>query len=204
MRARPSLLQRVWKRLVLTGVLSRDAHRRMELMYRLRDPWRAEAPREQLRFIETDRFITEHVGPRVATILELACGEGHHSEHLARIGPQLTGIDVSRTAIQRARRRVPAATFVHGEVFEQPWARERGRFDLVTACEVLYLVRDKTRLLRAMDRLGHHCVVTYYAPAEHLCEREVMAMPGAIQTRVQREGMTWVLVHWKGEAARGE
>lgn len=190
-------------RLVLTGVLSKDPRRRMELAYWLHDPWQSRAPGEQLRFAEISRFITDQVGPHVGSILELGCGEGHQSEHLVRLADRLTGVDVSRIAIERARRRVPAATFVLGELFEQPWAGERGRFDLVTACEVLYYTRDKGRFLGAMDRLGRHCVVTYYGRAERLCDPAAMSMPGAVQARIHRDGMSWVLVYWKGEAARG-
>ncbi len=189
--------------MVLTGVLSVDAHRRMELAYRLRDPWRARTPREQVRFAEISRFITEHVGPHVANVLEIGCGEGHHSEHLARMTDHLKGLDVSRTAIERARRRVPSATFDEGQLFDQPWANERGRFGLVTACEVLCYVRDKKRLLEAIDRVGRHCVVTWYGPANRLCEGDVMTMPGVVRTSVRHEGMEWVMAYWKGEAGRG-
>ncbi len=203
-RARATdLARRAWMRVVLTGVLSVDAHRRMELAYRLRDPWKARTPREQVRFAETTRFITEHVGGHIANTLEIGCGEGHQSEHLSRMTDHLTGLDVSRTAIERARRRVPSATFDEGQLMDQPWANERGRFDLVTACEVLYYVRDKKRLLEAMDRVGRHCVVTWYGPANRVCEAAALSMPAVARKSVHHEGMSWVMTYWKGEAGRG-
>jgi SAM-dependent methyltransferase len=189
-------------RLVLTGVLSSDTRRRMDLAYWLRDPWRSLAPGEQQRLADVDSFIARHVGPHVESALEIGCGEGHHSLRLVCLADRLTAIDVSRRAIRRAQQRVPSATFVCGDLLEQPWANERARFELVTACEVLYYVRDKERLLRTMDRLARHCVVTYYGRAAHLCDPVVMAMPGAERTRIERNGASFVLVHWKGEGER--
>ena len=174
----------------------------MELAYRLRDPWRAHAPREQLRFAETTRFITERAGPHFANVLEIGCGEGHQSEQLARRADHLTGLDVSRPAVLRARRRVPSATFTEGQLHEQPWANERGRFDLVTACEVLYYVRDQRRLLAAMDRMGRHRVATWYLPANRVCAEAMMEMPGVLRTTAHQDGMSWVMAYWRGEVAR--
>ena len=44
-------------------------------------------------------------------ILELGCGGGHDSEILAAAGHRVVGVDLSSSAIARARERVPSAEF---------------------------------------------------------------------------------------------
>lgn len=195
--------RRTWMKYALRGVRQADAHGRLDLAYKIADPWHMNAAREQFRFAETNRVIEERLGERFGRALEIGCGEGHQSEYLVRLADRLTGIDVSPTAVGRARERVPSADFVAGDLFAQPWAAERGRFDLVTACEVLYYMSDMPRFLRAMDDLGGTCLVTYFAPAARLCETPVMAMPGAQQTRFRHEDTEWVAAWWTGAARRG-
>jgi cyclopropane fatty-acyl-phospholipid synthase-like methyltransferase len=194
--------RRLWMKYALRGVRQADAHGRLDLAYKIEDPWHMDAAREQFRFAETNRIIEAHLAPRLDRVLEIGCGEGHQSEWLARLTDGLTGIDVSPTAVARARRRVPSGDFVAGDLFAQPWSDERGRFDLVTACEVLYYMSDMPRFLRAMDQLGGACLVTYFSAAGRLCERPVMAMPGAQQVRFRHEDTEWIAAWWTGAARR--
>ena len=194
--------RRTWMKYALRGIRQNDAHEGLDLAYRVTDPWHMNAAREQFRMAETNRVIQARLGERVGSVLEIGCGEGHQSEHLARVTDALTGLDVSSRAVERARVRVPSATFVAGDLFAQPWAEERGRFDLVTACEVLYYMSDMPRFLHAIDQLGGACLVTYFAPAGRLCEAPVMAMPGAKQVRFRHEDTEWVAAWWTGAARR--
>lgn len=187
----------------LRGVRQADAHARLDLAYKISDPWHMDAEREQFRFAETNRVIQQRLNERFGRVLEIGCGEGHQSEYLARLAEELTGIDVSPTAVARARDRVGTAKFVSGDLFAQPWVSERGRFDLVTACEVLYYMSDMPRFLRAMDELGGACLVTYFSAAARLCDAPVMAMPGAEQLRFRHGDTEWIAAWWTGAARRG-
>ena len=177
-RAR-DLLRRTWMKYTMRGVRQADAHGRLDLAYAISDPWRMETARERFRFEKTNAIVREHLGARFDRILEVGSGEGHQTEHLVKLGGKVTGIEVSPTAVARARTRLASADveLVAGDLFEQPWSNERGRFDLVTACEVLYYMSDIPRFLRTMDELGGACVVTYFAPAARVCEAAAMAMP---------------------------
>jgi SAM-dependent methyltransferase len=54
--------------------------------------------------IEPNRFVREHCESLpVGEALDLACGEGRNALWLARLGWQVTGIDFSEVAIERAR-----------------------------------------------------------------------------------------------------
>jgi 2-polyprenyl-3-methyl-5-hydroxy-6-metoxy-1,4-benzoquinol methylase len=196
------LVRRTWMKYALRGVRQNDAHGRLDLAYSVPDPWHMDSDQERHRFTETNRVIAERIAPHVGTLLEVGCGEGHQSEVLVKMCDQLTGIDVSPKAIERARRRLPDAAFSSGDLYAQPWADERGRFDLVTACEVIYYMSDRKKFLETIDALGKACLVTYFSPAARKVEAECMAMPGAQKTSFTYGDTEWTAVWWKGAAAR--
>ncbi len=196
------IVRRTWMKFALRGVRQNDAHDRLDRAYKVPDPWHMASEQEQARFVETCTIIRREIGGRFNTVLEIGCGEGHQTEHLAELAGRITGIDVSATAVERAAKRLPEAEFLAGDLFAQPWAKELGHFDLVTACEVLYYMSDMPGFLRAIDRLGRNCLVTYFAPAARKLEALVMAMPGAEKTTFRYKDLEWVAVWWKGQAER--
>src|SRR5262249_10528424 len=133
---------------------------RLDSLYRLEDPWGMATAREQRRFKATAAIIQKWLG-EVDTILEGGCGGGHQSESLAPLCRALTRIDGSGRAVQRARGRCPGATFRAGDLGSVQ-GPNGGRFELVTACEVLYYISDVRVAIRRMSELGVHCLGTYY------------------------------------------
>lgn len=122
----------------LRGVGGNDNHERLELAYRVEDPWNMDSAMERSRFEATNRVIEQAFG-RVGSVLEIGCGEGHQTQHLARISDEQYGLDVSPAAIERARLRLATGAFRRRRpVPSSRGASWRHRFDLVTACEVLY------------------------------------------------------------------
>ena len=198
MRARvETAVRRAWMKYALRGVAQNDAHARLDLAYRMPDPWKMDSEQERFRFVETNRRV-ERVFGRVGSLLEIGCGEGHQSEHLAALCDQLTAIDVSPTAIARARARVPRATFVAGDLFDQPWTRDDTRFDVVVACEVLYYLSDVPKMLAEMNRLATRgCVVTYFAPAERKIGRFIAAQPGVERDAIRFGDVEWTIAWWR-------
>ncbi len=196
------VLRRTWMKYALRGVRQNDAHGRLDLAYKMPDPWHMASEQEQARFVATNQIIERELGTSFATVLEIGCGEGHQTEHLAALAGHITGIDVSATAVARAKERLPEAEFLVGDLYAQPWAKERGHFELVTACEVIYYMSDMPGFLRAIDELGRTCLVTYFAPAARKVEAHVMAMPGVQKTTFRHGDVEWVAAWWKGAAAR--
>lgn len=199
--------RRTWMKYAMRGVRQADAFDRLDMAYKVSDPWRMNTPRERFRFARTNRVVQEHLGDRFASILEIGSGEGHQTEHLVELaGPsgEVTGLEVSATAVERAKQRLPdsRARFVAGDLFAQPWSSERGRFELVTACEVLYYMSDIPRTLRTMDELGGSCLVTYFEPASRICEAAAMAMPGAQKASFAFDDTEWIAVWWRGASRR--
>lgn len=189
-------LRRSWMKYALRGVGGADNHARLELAYRVADPWNMESQLERLRFERTSAIIRRHF-PARRSILEIGCGEGHQSEHLMPLCDQLYGIDVSETAVSRARRRLPGAQFAATDLFAQPWGREPGRFDLVVACEVLYYIADVPRTLGEMNRLGKACLVTVFAPALARVGAALEAIPDIRKDWFAGQGTQWAVAFWE-------
>jgi len=198
-------LRDYWMRLALRRVHYADRADKLDLLYRVENPWHMDTAQEQARFDWTNRIISTHLAP-LDTILEIGCGEGHQSQHLSRMCDRLYGIDVSARAVRRARRRCPDACFAAGDPFtfrfDDP---PPPALDLVVACEVLYYVKDVPRFLDRLSRLGRACLVTYYqgqalALAPHFAE-----LPACGRDRFRFGDVEWHAVWWhnRGRDGRG-
>lgn len=86
-----------------------------------------------------------------ARVVDLGCGTGTLSELAANLGHTVTGIDLSPRMLSRARRKVPAATFVEGDVADPP-VPERS-VDVVLCRHVLWALPDLGAVLRRWSRL---------------------------------------------------
>jgi SAM-dependent methyltransferase len=196
--------RKYWRRINLRNIGRRDAHLRLELLYRLNDPWKMESELEQFRFRETNRIVQrELVDPaaRVGSILEIGSGEGHQSEHLMRLCDKLTGIEISPTAVARARKRLPGAEFESGDVTAQPWSRQADRFDIVTGFEMLYYVKDVDAILATMSTLGRACAVSYYGGEAPKMDPFLEKVPGAKREVIEFQGVQWTVICWRNTPA---
>jgi ubiquinone/menaquinone biosynthesis C-methylase UbiE len=86
-----------------------------------------------------------HEGARV---LDVACGTGIVTDALARRGCTLTAIDISEPMLERARRRVPRATFVIGRAENLPFLDDS--FDAATSAQAFHWMDHR----RALDELA--------------------------------------------------
>ena len=87
--------RRLWMKYALRGVGGNDNHARLELAYRMPDPWNMESPMERARFEATNRVIEQAFG-RVGSVLEQV-GRGDRA-HAPR-GPLRPG-DVLRAGLR--------------------------------------------------------------------------------------------------------
>jgi SAM-dependent methyltransferase len=192
------IIRRLWMKHAMKGVAGGDAHDRLDRAYAIEDPWNLESEMERARFDWTNGVIRDRLG-EVDRVLEIGCGEGHQSEYLQLVCRRVHGIDVSARAIERARHRVPSAQFAVADIARQPWGDGKGSYDLVTACEVLYYVRDLDATLERMSHLGRHCLVTIFAPAAR-------RIAGTLERRIGNRrdwhfhgGTVWLAGWWSNE-----
>ena len=190
--------RRLWMKYALRGVGGSDNHARLDLAYAVEDPWNMDSAMERARFEATNAVIERAFG-RVGSVLELGCGEGHQTEWLARVSDQQYGVDVSAQAIERARLRLPGACFAATDVFGQPWGEARHRFDLVTACEVLYYLSDPAATIARMRHLGRNGLVTFFAPACGRVGPHLEAIPGLRKDWIFHGGTAWLVAWWRDE-----
>ncbi len=103
-----------------------------------------------------ERLLVELIGPvRGERVLDIGCGDGVLSVHLARAGGMVTGLDADpgmlAAARQRANRSGAAAAFVEGDARLLPFYD--GSFDVVVAVTVLCFVADAERAAKEMARV---------------------------------------------------
>ena len=188
--------RRLWMKYALRGVGGSDNHARLDLAYNVEDPWNMESAMERARFEATNQVI-EHTFGRVGSVLEIGCGEGHQTQWLAKLSDEQFGLDVSPQAVERARLRVPTGRFAAADLFHQPWGEERHRFDLVTACEVLYYLSDPAATIERMRHLGRNGLVTFFAPACGRVGPHLEAVPGLQKTWIFHGGTAWLVGWWR-------
>lgn len=101
------------------------------------------------------------VGPGT-TVLDLGCGAGLFARAAADRGARVSGIDVDPEAVRLAAAEVPEGSFTVAAAEEPP----PGRFDVVTAVQLLMHVPDPIRVLAAARRAGDVVAVTVWGREE--------------------------------------
>ena len=195
------IARKVWRRLVAKDLTASDDYGKLDRFYAMEDPWEMGSNREQLRFAQTNAVIEDRLR-HVGSVLEIGCGEGHQSLHLARICDRVTGIDVSERAIVRARSRLPGAEFLVGDVAS---LSSSGRhFDLVVACEVLYYVKDIPATLARMSDLGTACLVTFFCPSARIVAPHLASIPLADRGWIFGDPYAWLYAFWRPAPSHGQ
>jgi SAM-dependent methyltransferase len=189
-------LRDYWMRLALRRVHYSDRADKLDLLYRVENPWRLDSAKEQSRFGWTNRIISTRLAP-AGSILEIGCGEGHQSQYLSRVCGRLYGIDVSARAVRRAQRRCPEGRFAAGDPFSFRLPGMPPAVDLVVACEVLYYVKDVPRFLARISELGRACLVTYYHGQAPALDPYFAAMADCRRDRLRFEDTEWNAVWWR-------
>lgn len=156
--ARPVLHERYQDYVIRDGRLVGD----FEGMYRDHaDPWGQERD-------STDRAIALNLLERVGAkrVLELGSGLGVFTDEIRRAGFDVLGVDVSQTAVDRARASWPECRFVAGDVLDR-WVYDDFRPDVIVMAQVTWYVLDKLdeflSMYRGLDAYLLHMLVTYPA-----------------------------------------
>lgn len=121
------------------------------------DPWGVQvSPLAYQRYLALVEVVGQY--SPCGSILDVGCGEGALTRYLVGCAPEVTGIDASPTAIARARRLVPKATF-HSCTLEEFSAKHL--FDVVLAVEVLYYVKSVEAAIETLLTLGRSVIISY-------------------------------------------
>ena len=134
-----------------------DDHNELGRIYQiLKDPWNIQVSQyEQTRL----RLLLEEVQRHPhESVLEVGCGEGVFTSLLTTIAQRVVAIDVSDTAVARARERCPTATYVTTSLNDFVPGHA---FDLVICAETLYYIQDVRQAIEKLSSLARYCVVSY-------------------------------------------
>jgi ubiquinone/menaquinone biosynthesis C-methylase UbiE len=72
--------------------------------------------------------------------LDAACGTGRHTHRLVELGHEVVGVDATRSMLKAARRKVPGAEFVQGDLGHLPF--DDDSFDLAVCALALEHLKD--------------------------------------------------------------
>ncbi len=83
--------------------------------------------------------------------LDAACGTGRHAQRLVELGHEVVGVDATPGMLETARRKVPGARFVQGDLGELPL--DDDSFDLAVCALALEHLEDLTAPMRELARV---------------------------------------------------
>lgn len=126
------------------------------------DAWGARDPRH-LRMRLVKEIIADYNFP---TILDLGCGTGSFTAGLKRVNNTVFGIDISPTAIKKARETYPDISFEVNNIATMHFGV--GSYDLVSIQMVLAYIKDWELVLYAVRNISQYCVVCEYVPGRAL------------------------------------
>jgi len=95
--------------------------------------------------------ISRYCGPATGRLLEIGCGDGDFLERAEAAGWNVTGIEYSQSACDRARTRLKSGQVLCGELRGAGLAAEQ--FDLCVISDVLEHVRSPIEFLREIHRV---------------------------------------------------
>jgi 2-polyprenyl-3-methyl-5-hydroxy-6-metoxy-1,4-benzoquinol methylase len=126
-----------------------------ENLFSTEDPWHLSCIQEQFRYRIAINYIKKNFQKPGMKVLELGCAEGNFTEYLTREGFNVTSVDISETAIERAKKRnIGGAEFIRSEMTDYITENDIKKFDLVLLMECLYYLgkERKRNLLELLHR----------------------------------------------------
>lgn len=109
---------------------------------------------------------------RCLRYLDVGCGLGLVTSQIARsLGDRINayGIDISETAIEKAKKIDGGISFLSGSILDQRFIDRLGSFDLATCFETLYYFKEEEIMdvqenLSRLVATGGYLVITYHLP----------------------------------------
>jgi len=121
--------------------------------------WDAQGQFKSLHDINPLRlqYITQQTSLHRACVIDIGCGGGILAESMAKLGAQVTGIDMSAAALKVANlHQLESQTqveYIHTTA-EDIAASRHGQYDIVTCMEMLEHVPDPASVIRACAQLA--------------------------------------------------
>jgi hypothetical protein len=170
-----------------------------EKFYAVKNPWKFDRPGEIFRFEQTNRIIRDRIGS-VSSLLEIGSAEGHQTERLLEVAGRVHGVDISITAVNRARQAFaqnPKATFSVGALPDNDLDFEPA--DLVVVSETIYYVDPEAlpAAFETIERLGRKRLMSVYLPCStEAIERLVSGRQHVSMETIRWDEFGWLVAWW--------
>jgi 2-polyprenyl-3-methyl-5-hydroxy-6-metoxy-1,4-benzoquinol methylase len=136
------------KRNVNEYLLYNNEKNSFEDLYLVEDPWKLSGKQEQFRYRLVINYIKKNFQKTGLKILEFGCSEGNFTEHISKYDYKITAVDISETAIERAKKKnIPDAEFISCDMIEFVNTREINKFDLILLMECIYYLDKEKRIV---------------------------------------------------------
>jgi len=99
---------------------------------------------------------------RYSSILDVGCGKGTFANLLKKNGNRIVGVDISPTAIAKARSRYPGIDFLAMTVDQA--LGKKGSWDLIVMMEILSYLKDWRKVIQKASRRGRRIFISLYLP----------------------------------------
>lgn len=137
-----------------------------EQWYTNANPWGTEGSDEDL--VRAAAIVDRIRHAHFSNLLDLGCGEGRLTSALATLSERTVGIDISETALERARSRYPHIDFQQGELLEVLARADivSTPFDFISVAEVLYYFQtdgEREAVLAGLARIGTPACLYYFS-----------------------------------------
>jgi 2-polyprenyl-3-methyl-5-hydroxy-6-metoxy-1,4-benzoquinol methylase len=128
---------------------------RVEAEFESPDPWHYATDRREQECLRHQAEVLDRVraGDRFGATLEVGCAEGVFTETLASRCASVLAVDLSPTAVERARRRADWPEAVTFGTWDLRAAPMPGEFDLIVVAGVLEYLHSPAGLRRAVEKL---------------------------------------------------
>ncbi len=129
------------------------------------DPWNFEKSKyEHTKFEAINKLIGDSTYKKG---LELGCSIGVQTKYLAKHCGKLKAVDISETAIKRAKKLNPNLEDVHFETVDIAINFPQGKYDLISMCEIGYYFNKQTlnrlfeKIYSNLNKKGHFLLVDW-------------------------------------------
>ncbi len=184
---RVPLLKTLWRELFLRPGWYADSYEELEKLFQwCEDPWNFENSayeKERLECLLTTLKRYPH-----KTILEVGCAEGVFTSYLQKLDAQVVAIDVSLTALSRAKQRHPHGVFIHSSLEDFSWST---KFDMVICSETLYYMANVPEAIDKLRNLGKYCLVSYIHRESKNLDQYFFQLPLKTFERFEKSYWLW-------------
>ncbi len=146
--------------------------------------WDAEGELKTLHAINPLRlnYINQIVPLAGKTVIDIGCGGGILSESMAKLGANVTGIDMSKAALDVAKlHRHESGIDINYQLTtaEEMAAQQPGQYDVVTCLEMLEHVPDPTSVIAAAAKLAKPDGHVFFSTLNRNAKSYLFAILGA-------------------------